>query len=415
MRETDHARGLTPPGLVERLKRAFFRSFFALLIGWVAAGEWLCAAWILFVLGWRVPLVVHVVAPLAIFVLNRRLITRRSRARRSRWMRAYTAIAFTCIFCALLLVASGILWAAGAGAATLVGWLAPGSLPAGAGFARAYVWAVTAALAVVAGIFLYGYTLGARALAITHLKVPVPGLAPALAGFRIVHITDLHIGLHLDRRELEEHVRRVNALSPDLICVTGDLVDRIDGCAGFTTLAGLKARHGVLVTLGNHDFYAGADRVTAALRHLTPFTVLRNARADVKRDGGTLAVLGIDDLGRDWARGVGEHPALAPLVASVPRGAPFVVLSHRPDCFPQAAQLGASLVLAGHTHGGQLAWPRRNGHRVPNLAQFITAFDRGVYRQGSSMLYVNRGLGFTGQKIRLFTPREIACIELTPE
>ena len=69
-------------------------------------------------------------------------------------------------------------------------------------------------------------------------------------------------------------------------------------------------------------------------------------------------------------------------------------------------------MLSGHTHGGQLSLPARVGRRARNLAEFITAFDRGTYRQGSSMLYVNRGLGFTGQKIRLFTPREVACIEL---
>jgi predicted MPP superfamily phosphohydrolase len=168
----------------------------------------------------------------------------------------------------------------------------------------------------------------------------------------------------------------------------------------------------VFVTLGNHDVYAGAGAVTAALRALTPFTVLRNAHAEVRVDGAVLPVVGVDDLGRDWARGVPEHPALSGLAAGLPPGSPWLLLSHRPDCFAQAARLGVSLMLSGHTHGGQLALPARGGRRARNLAEFITAFDRGTYRQGSSTLYVNRGLGFTGQKIRLFTPREVACIEL---
>jgi predicted MPP superfamily phosphohydrolase len=241
----------------------------------------------------------------------------------------------------------------------------------------------------------------------------VPGLPPALAGLRIVQLSDLHIGAYLGREELVEHVRRVNALAPDLICITGDLVDRPETCPlAFPTLAGLRARYGVLVILGNHDVYAGADTVTEALRRLTPFTVLRNARTEVRVDDTTLPVLGLDDLGLDWARGVREHPALADLAATVPAGQPFLVLSHRPDCFPQAARLGASLVLSGHTHGGQLALPGFSGRR--NLAQFITTFDRGVYRAGEAVLYVNRGLGFTGQPVRLFTSREIACLELRP-
>ena len=167
----------------------------------------------------------------------------------------------------------------------------------------------------------------------------------------------------------------------------------------------------MFVTLGNHDFYAGADTVTAALRRLTPFRVLRDERVEVAIGGAVLTLLGIDDLGRDWARGVLEHPALPPLAAGVTAGRPFIVLSHRPDCFPQAARLGAALMLSGHTHGGQLAlpWP---GRRTRNLAEFISAFDRGLYRDGDATVYVNRGLGFTGQKIRLFTPREIACLTL---
>jgi hypothetical protein len=177
-------------------------------------------------------------------------------------------------------------------------------------------------------------------------------------------------------------------------------------------LAGLRARRGVFVTLGNHDVYAGAAAVTAALRRLTDFTVLRNASAEVRINGAVLPVVGVDDLGRDWARGVPEHPALSGLAAGLPPGEPWLLLSHRPDCFAQAARLGVSLMLSGHTHGGQLALPARGGRRARNLAEFITTFDRGTYRQGSSMLYVNRGLGFTGQKIRLFTPREVACIEL---
>jgi hypothetical protein len=390
--------------------RWFFRWFFRLLQVVIAAGEWACLAWLGAAFGRGLPPAVHGLGVAAIFALNRWIVAHR-RGRRSlarlvaRIVPFYAAAAFTSVFCALFLAAAGLLWTL----ARLAG------LPAGPGeaLAPAVFWLVNLGLAAIVAVFTFGYTAGRRALTVSRLTVAVPGLPERLAGLRIVHLSDIHIGAYLDLEELAQHVERVNALEPDLVCVTGDLVDRPETCdRGFPVLAGLRARHGVLVTLGNHDFYAGADEVTAALRRHTDFMVLRDARADLAIDGVRLAVLGIDDLGRDWARGVLEHPALPPLAASVPDGAPFIVLSHRPDCFLQAARLGAALMLAGHTHGGQLALPSRNGGRPRNVADFISPFSRGLYRQGDATLYVNRGIGFTGQPVRLFTAREIACIEL---
>ena len=391
--------------MVERLRSAFFRSFFRLLILFIGFAEWATAAWVLRMLGVRVPVLVHVVAPLVVLAMNRLVILRGREISRgpvgALAVRAYVAVAFTSIFCGLFLAVAALPWAV----ASLAG--------AGEAFGHGYLWAVNVGLVVIAALMLHGYTLGARALTVTRFEVPVADLPSSLDGLRIVHLSDLHIGQYLDLEELADHVRKVNALEPDVVCITGDIVDRAGTCApAFPVLAGLRARRGVFVTLGNHDVYAGASAVTAALRRLTDFTVLRNASAEVRVDGAVLPVVGVDDLGRDWARGVPEHPALDGLAADLPRGEPWLLLSHRPDCFAQAARLGVSLMLSGHTHGGQLALPARGGRRARNLAEFITAFDRGTYRQGSSMLYVNRGLGFTGQKIRLFTPREVACIEL---
>ena len=399
-------------GAIETAKRAFFRSFFRLLLGFIALAEWVCVAWVLLAAGLRPPRALHILAPLAIFQLNRWLVTRRRSDRRrllDALVRAYVAFAFTSIFCALFLGLAGL----GALAGSLLVPLVPATL--GEPIVRAYTWLVHAGFFIVAGLLVYGYVLGPRELAVSRIEVPVRGLPEPLVGLRIVHISDLHVGQHLDVGELAEHVRRVNALQPDLVCVTGDLVDRAETCAlAFPTLAGLRARHGVLVTLGNHDFYAGAETVTEALRRLTPFTVLRDDAVHLDVDGARFTVVGIDDLGRDWARGVLEHPALPSLAAAVPAGNLLIVLSHRPDCFAQAARLGAVLMLSGHTHGGQLALPVWLGRGARNLAQFISRFDRGLFRDGEATLYVNRGLGFTGQKVRLFTPREIACLELTP-
>jgi hypothetical protein len=328
----------------------------------------------------------------------------------------YAAVAFTALFGGMFVALAELGW-------TIMAFATPPAMRLAAVIPSldAAVWrpwfelGVDVGLASIAALFLFGYTAGRRALDVSVQRVAIAGLAPSLAGFRIVHVSDLHMGKFLRRDELAEHVGRINALDPDLICITGDLVDRAATCAdAFPVLAGLTARHGVVVTLGNHDVAAGAEAVTAALRRLTPFTVLRNACVEVERDGARIAIVGLDDLGRDWARGVLEHPALPPLARNVSAGAPLVVLTHRPDCFEQAAALGATLVLAGHTHGGQIGVPSWFGGRVRNPAEAITSYDRGVFRSGTATLVVSNGLGFTGQPVRLFTPRQIGCLDLHP-
>jgi hypothetical protein len=391
-----------------QLEHLFFRSFFRLLLMFVAFAQWACVAWVLHRLGIDLPLAVHVLSIVAIFVANRRLVSIRSGSSPDRvnffgYARGvYAALAFTTIFCGLFLIVAGLLYI------VLGSVLAPE-----AALLRQFPRLVDLGLIAIAGVLLFGYTVGQRQLHVSRVTVPVESLPSSLDGLRIVHVSDLHIGEHLGTAELERHVDRINALAPDLICLTGDLVDHADTCTvAFPTLARLRARFGVVVTLGNHDFHAGAEAVTRHLRNLTPFMVLRNAREVLEVEGGKLHLIGVDDLGRDWARGVTEHPALPPLARGVPRDEPMVVLSHRPECFEQAVELGAALMLSGHTHGGQLALPGRGGRRRPNLARFISRFDRGLYVNAGSTLYVNRGLGFTGQKIRLFTPREIALIVL---
>jgi len=400
----------------ERFRLGFFRAFFSLLLGAIAVAEWAVVAWIATRLGARIPPAAHVAVPLAIYVGNRAIAPylRATHPVLRPIMRGYAAFAFTAVFCGVFLGLAALAWSLARLGATPIGvvWagVAPHAQPEA--FGRVFVRGVDLGLAGIIGLFVLGYTAGRRALAVTRLAIPVADLPPALDGFRIVQLSDLHLGTHLGLEELAQHVARVNALEPDLICITGDIVDRVETCRiAFPVLAGLRARHGVVATLGNHDFAAGADAVAAALRTYTPFTVLRDERVDVTVDGARLAILGVDDLGLDWARGVPEHPALPPLAATVSPETPAVVLSHRPDCFPQAAALGACLMLSGHTHGGQLGLPSPFG-RVRNLAEFMTRFDRGLYRERGAVLYVNRGLGFTGQPIRLFTSREIAVLEL---
>jgi predicted MPP superfamily phosphohydrolase len=178
----------------------------------------------------------------------------------------------------------------------------------------------------------------------------------------------------------------------------------------FPLLAQLRARHAVIAILGNHDHYAGANRVEEALRRYTPFIVLRDAHVRLDIGGTPLNVIGLDDRGIDWARGVTATPYLAEAMTGRSEEA-VVVLCHRPDIFHQSAALGAGLTLSGHTHGGQIALPWLNGRRF-NPARIVTRFDRGLFRENGSYLYVNSGLGCTMQRLRLWTPREILVIDV---
>ncbi len=162
--------------------------------------------------------------------------------------------------------------------------------------------------------------------------------------------------------------------------------------------------------LGNHDVYTGTEVVVDALARRAPsLRLLRDERIRLPVDA-PLYLAGVDDPGRNWTAQALEFEALETLGSSHPEDGPTVLLVHRPEAFPQASRLGFPLVLAGHTHGGQIALPTPGGRY--NLARVITRFSRGTYRENGSLLYVNRGAGFGGPALRFNCPREIATIEL---
>lgn len=394
----------------------FFRYFFRLLLGAVALAEWICLAHLARVIAHPVPLWSHVAGPALLYLLNRLLVRLPPQAFhdwRHGTLQAYSAFAFTTLFGAAFLILSAAVW-------TGLAFMTQGvSLAAGNQAALvaplpsvAYDWVSTAGLTIIGLTFLYGYTFGQRRLSFTTLRLPLGRGRPGLAGMRIVHISDVHLGRYMSPETLQSYVDRVNRLDADLVVLTGDILDTLGAIPhGFPVLAQLRARAGVFAVLGNHDCYAGADEVAAALQRMTPLRVLRNEIATVEIDGALLQIAGVDDLGRDWARGVHWHPGLAQLLPRFAPEAPVLLLTHRPDLFPQAAAAGIDLVLSGHTHGGQLSLPSFGG-RPLSLARAITPYDRGLYRRNGSALYVNRGLGCTAQRIRLCSPREVTIIEL---
>ena len=277
---------------------------------------------------------------------------------------------------------------------------------------RVFRWVSLVGVGGLSLLILWGFSAGQAIVDRTRVRVQLPGLHPDLSGLRLVQISDLHIGNALDARRLARMVEWTNDLDPDVIVVTGDLFDfdpsHIE--EGARGLARLHARYGVYAVLGNHDHYTGADAVAQGLARWAPnVTLLRDEVLRLPLDE-PLYLAGVEDPGRDWAARGLDIEGLRAVAEARPDDGPVVLLVHRPEAFPQAARLGFPLVLAGHTHGGQIAFPTPGGRW--NLARFATGFTRGLYRRNGSILYVNRGLGVGGPALRIHCSREIATIEL---
>src|ERR1700687_1367824 len=399
----------------------FFANFFRLLLAVVSVSEWGVLWWVFRGSVGALPVVVQFAGPAIIYAINAQLVRRPRRPCRdgsavNGMPRLYYALAFTCLFCFVFLLLTATVWGGAKffiEAIAAQAWTAPGGLLTNSSVDTGFRWFANTGMVLITTSFLYGYTIGQWRLRVVPVAVSLAGTFPQLEGLRIAQISDIHIGQNLTRTQLERFVARVNELAPDVICITGDIADSHNAdLEGFLPLlAQLRAPRGVFAILGNHDHYAGADHVEAALRRLTPFTILRDQQTSIVVHGTPLYIIGLDDRGRDWARGVPAVAYLAEALAMIPSGAPVLLLSHRPDIFPQAAAEGVALTLSGHTHGGQLGLPWFNG-RVRNLAEFITDYDRGLFERDGSYLYVNCGLGVTGQRIRLCTPRDITLIEV---
>ncbi len=297
----------------------------------------------------------------------------------------------------LALLASDLfLWLWGYGAGD--GSTAPGD-PA---LARTRAVAVLGLTGIVAAVALRG---GLRPPQLRRVEIRLPRWPRALDRFRIVQISDLHIGPILGRRFAQRLVERVNALRADLVAVTGDLADGdARKLAGeVAPLAGLRAEHGTFFVTGNHDHYSGAESWVAMAAELG-MRPLRNERVTITHGAGCFELAGVDDHRADLVDGgIGED--LPRALADRDADAPLVLLAHDPTTFIEASRMGVSLQLSGHTHGGQI-WPFRY------LVRLAIPFVAGHYRRNGCQLYVSRGTGFWGPPMRLFAPAEITEIVL---
>ena len=274
---------------------------------------------------------------------------------------------------------------------------------------RAYE-SVSASMVLGVGIFatLVGLVGARRRARVVNVDVPLHNLAPALHGFSIVQISDIHVGTTIRKKYVEKIVEAVNALKPDLIAVTGDVVDGSvrDLRVHTAPLAGLRAPHGAFFVTGNHEYYSGASAWTAEFARLG-LRVLLNEHIVIEHQGASLVIAGVTDFSSDrFNPSQRSDPHIA--LAGAPADAGVrILLAHQPRSAPAAASAGFDLQLSGHTHGGQF-WPW-------NLfVRFQQPFTAGLHRLNRLWIYVSRGTGYWGIPNRFGAPSEITRLRLVP-
>ena len=254
---------------------------------------------------------------------------------------------------------------------------------------------------VAAGVGAKGVQNGFRLPDVVEVELEFPDLPPAFDGYRIAHLSDLHVSAAARADRTAGVVRIVNALKPDLVAITGDFVDGTAERRGadVAPLAGLRAADGVVGCTGNHEYYSGWGVWRTIFRDLG-VRVLENERLLVRRGQGTLAILGENDP-------VSFDSDIHIAAGMVPYGAFRILLAHRPTRLAEHAAYGVRLQLSGHTHGGA----------VRGLDRFVARANeghvRGLYHEHGLTLYVNSGTGqWAGFPTRLGVAPEITCLTL---
>lgn len=241
---------------------------------------------------------------------------------------------------------------------------------------------------------------------VREIPITLARLPAALDGFTIVQLTDIHVGYTVSRSFVEGIVERVSELKPDLIAITGDLVDGGVSELGrlVAPLGDLRAPHGVYFVTGNHEYYAGADPWVRELSRLG-INVLRNERVSIGQGESSFDLAGVDDL-QGSRFGAGQGADLARALAGRNTERELVLLAHQPRQVLETAGYGVGLQISGHTHGGQI-WP---WHFLAQTQQ--RGLLAGLSQHGETQLYISRGTGYWGPPMRIGAPAEISKIVL---
>jgi len=264
--------------------------------------------------------------------------------------------------------------------------------------------ATIAALVLLAVTSAYCLINVASGPVVKEVKIKTAKLPEGTDRLVLVQLSDLHIDMLRSRQWLENIILKTNALSPDFILITGDLIDaricdRPDFCGILQTL---KSKYGVYAVSGNHEYYTGL-KIFNETAETSNIKIIDGAKLNV---GGVLELIGISD--EVSAKGVKAEPEIDNILRSVPQADPklfSVLLSHRPDTFDAAAKLGIDLQLSGHVHAGQIP-------PMDLIVMIAYKYPWGLYRNGNSYEYTTSGTGIWGPPMRLFSRSEIVKIVL---
>jgi predicted MPP superfamily phosphohydrolase len=294
----------------------------------------------------------------------------------------------------------------------------------------------TATAAAGAAPFLgamYGFAAERLNYQIHRIEIPVSNLPAALDGMTIAQLSDIHMSGYMPRSQVRRAVDMANDLGADLAVVTGDFItgsnDPIEEC--IEEIRRLSAPLGIYGCNGNHEIYADAEDVAQRLFAQQGMKLLRHQNVAISFRGAQINLIGVD-YQRERAPGGRRISTLSGLEPLVRKDVPNILLSHNPNSFNRAAELGIELSLAGHTHGGQIQVEILD-HRL-SPARFITDYVAGLYMRPlftpaktvasqsflhaaklhgpHSAIYVNRGLGTVGAPVRLGVPPEISLLTL---
>ena len=283
---------------------------------------------------------------------------------------------------------------------------------------------------------MYGFAAERLNYQVRRVEIPIPNLPLPLEGMKIVQISDIHLSSYMSRAQVRRAVDMANDLGANLAVVTGDLItgigDSIADCV--EEVRRLHAPLGTWGCNGNHEIYARVEDEAAYLYSQAGMKLLRHENSQLTFKGAQFNLIGVDYQRERTSRGQRQQ-TLAGVEPLARRDMPNILLSHNPNSFDRAAELGIELSLAGHTHGGQIQVEILD-HRL-SPARFITDYIAGLYQRplfaaavngrasGSSdkppvtmhsasmaHIYVNRGLGTVGAPVRLGVPPEISLLIL---
>ena len=258
----------------------------------------------------------------------------------------------------------------------------------------------------------YGFVFGRVEYEKSFVRMKLPRLPREFQGVRIAQLSDLHIGPFMTSSDIRHVVSMTNALKPDLIVLTGDFItwDPNTQEAAVDSLSGLKAPLGIYGCLGNHEMMTHTEASITKLFARRNVKILRQERTPIQVGKESLNMIGVDYEFRRHHGPYGDNRVRQYLEGVKPLMNPDqvnILLSHNPNTFDRAAELGIDLSLSGHTHGGQIALS-------PDLsiARLMTPYVEGHFKKPGGQLYVNRGIGTIGVPIRFGAPPEITLFEL---